>query len=66
MTSFSLHVGGAEVYPEDKANALEAALAPLVGAGVVTRLARHDTNPANSPQMPERYRPRGLRAAPRA
>ena len=56
--SFSLHVGGAEVYAREKAEALEAALAPLVGAGVVTRLAKHDTNPANSPQMPEKYRAR--------
>ena len=56
VKSFSLHVGGAEVYPKDKANALEAALTPLVGAGVVTRLAKHDTNPANSPQMPDEYR----------
>ena len=58
VRSFSIHVGGAEVYVRDRAEALEAALTPLVGAGVVTRLARHDTNPANSPQMPEKYRPR--------
>ena len=56
VKSFSIHVGGAEVYARDKADALEAALEPLVGAGVVTRLAKHDTNPANSPQMPEKYR----------
>ena len=56
VKSFSIHVGGAEVYARDKADALEAALAPLVGAGVVTRLAKHDTNPANSPQMPAKYR----------
>ena len=56
VKSFSIHVGGAEVYDKDTADALEAALAPLVGAGVVTRLAKHDTNPANSPQMPEKYR----------
>ena len=56
--SFSIHVGGAEVYAKDRADALEAALAPLVGAGVVTRLAKHDTDPANSPQMPEEYRSR--------
>ena len=54
--SFSIHVGGAEVYARDAADALEAALTPLVGAGVVTRLAKHDTDPANSPQMPEKYR----------
>ena len=56
VKSFSIHVGGAEVYARDKADALEAALAPLVGAGAVTRLTKHDTNPANSPQMPEKYR----------
>ena len=56
VKSFSIHVGGAEVYAKDRADALEAALSPLVGAGVVSRLARHDTNPANSPQMPDKYR----------
>ena len=54
--SFSIHVGGAEVYAREAADALEAALTSLVGAGVVTRLAKHDTDPANSPQMPEKYR----------
>ena len=58
VKSFSIHVGGAEVYAGDAADALEAALEPLVGAGAVTRLAKHDTNPANSPQMPEKYRSR--------
>ena len=56
VKSFSIHVGGAEVYAKENADALEVALTPLVGAGVVTRLAKHDTNPANSPQMPEKYR----------
>ncbi|MDE2814367.1 MAG: hypothetical protein OXM01_15155 [Gemmatimonadota bacterium] len=55
VKSFSIHVGGAEVYARDKADALETALKPLVGAGAVTRLTKHDTNPANSPQMPKRY-----------
>ena len=58
VKSFSIHVGGAEVYARDKADALEAALKPLVGGGVVTRLAKHDTDPANNPQMPEKYRAR--------
>ena len=58
VKSFSIHVGGAEVYARDKADALEAALKPLVGGGVVTRLAKHDTDPANNPQMPEKYRTR--------
>lgn len=54
--SFTLYVGGREVYDRAAADALEAALKPLVGAGLVTRLAKHDTNPANNPQPPERFR----------
>ena len=57
LTSFSIHVDGREVYPRSAADALETDLAPLAGGAVITRLARHDTNPANNPQMPERYRP---------
>ena len=57
LRSFSLHVGGAEVYDGDRADALEKDLRPLVGGAVVKTLARHDTDPANNPQMPERYRP---------
>jgi hypothetical protein len=54
--SFTLYVEGNEVYTKDKADALEADLRPLVGGGLVTRLAKHDTNPANNPQPPARYR----------
>ena len=56
LKSFSIYMGGAEVYAKDRADALEATLTPLVGAGVVTRLAKHDTDPANNPQMPAKYR----------
>ena len=56
LKSFSIRVGGAEVYARESADALEAALTPLVGAGVVKRLAKHDTHPANNPQMPAKYR----------
>ena len=56
LKSFSIRVGGAEVYARESADALEAALTPLVGAGVVKRLAKHDTDPANNPQMPAKYR----------
>ena len=45
LKSFSICVGGAEVYAKDRADALEATLTPLVGAGIVTRLAKHDTDP---------------------
>jgi len=56
VKSFTLYVDGDEVYARDKADALEADLQPLVGGALVTRLAKHDTNPANNPQPPARYR----------
>jgi hypothetical protein len=54
--SFTLYVDGAEVYARERADALEAELRPLVGGPLIARLTRHDTNPANNPQMPARYR----------
>ena len=56
IKAFTLYVDGDEVYAKEKADALEAALQPLVQSGLVARMTKHDTNPANSPQMPERYR----------
>ena len=56
LRSFMLHVAGAEVYPRTIADALEAELRPLVDGPVVAALSRHDTNPANNPQVPKRYR----------
>jgi len=56
LRSFTLHVDGDEVYAKAKADALEAELEPLVGGAVVIALAKHDTNPVNSPQPPKRYR----------
>ena len=56
LRSFVLHIDGEEVYPKGKADALEQHLQPLVGGSLVTRLAKHDTNPANNPQPPPKYR----------
>lgn len=58
--SFTIYASG-EVYARPIADALEADLRPLVGGDIVTRLTTHDTNPANNPQPPERFRrpPRG-------
>lgn len=56
VKSFTLYVDGDEVYAKDKANALEADLKPIVGRELVTRMSKHDTNPANNPQPPERFR----------
>lgn len=56
LRSFTVHVGGAEVYSREAADGLETELKPLAGGPVVVALSRHDTNPANNPQVPERYR----------
>ena len=56
LKSFALRIKGQEVYPEEEADALEADLQPLVDGTRITRLSRHDTNPASNPQMPEHFR----------
>jgi hypothetical protein len=56
MKAFALHVSGQEVYPKETADTLEAALQPLVGGGLVTRLSRPDTNPAKNLAVPDEYR----------
>jgi hypothetical protein len=56
LKSFTLYVDGKEVYPKSQADALESDLTPLVGGELVIRLTKHDTNPANNPQPPARYR----------
>jgi hypothetical protein len=50
--SFTLYVGGDEVYERGKADALEAELKPLVGGPIVAQMFRYDTNPAHNPQPP--------------
>ena len=55
LKSFTLHVDGKEVYAKPLADAVEAALKPLVGK-MITQLSKHDTNPANNPQVPAEYR----------
>jgi len=54
--SFTLYVDGSEVYERQKADALESDVQPLVGGRMVMRMSKHDTNPANNPQPPARYR----------
>ena len=53
LKSFTLYVDGQEVYAKETADALEADLQPLAVSGLITRLSKYDTNPANSPQPPE-------------
>jgi hypothetical protein len=52
--AFALRIGGEEVYGRAAADALEAALQPLVGT-VIARLSRHDTNPANNLPIPPEH-----------
>jgi hypothetical protein len=54
--AFAIRVEDREVYAKDVADALEAALLPLVDGTLITRLSRHDTNPANAIPVPEHLR----------
>jgi hypothetical protein len=50
--SFSLYLGGREIYEKDEADALEAELKPLVGGPIVAEMFKYDSDPAHSPQPP--------------
>jgi hypothetical protein len=52
--SFTLYVDGKDVYTKEIADALEADLQSLVNSGLITRVSKYDTNPANNPQPPQR------------
>jgi hypothetical protein len=52
-------VDGQEVYAKEIADALERDLQPLADGGLITRLTKYDTNPANNPQPPQRSSERG-------
>ncbi|KRR17631.1 hypothetical protein CQ14_25860 [Bradyrhizobium lablabi] len=50
LKSFALYVDDREIYAKEIADALEADLQPLTISGLVTRISKYDTNPANNPQ----------------
>ncbi len=55
-TRFTIYAdGGKEVYAKEIADALEADLQPLLESGMVTKLSKIDSNPANNPQAPRRF-----------
>ncbi len=56
LKSFTVYAGGREVYEKEIADALEAELLPLAGGDQILRISKYDTNPANNPQPPARYR----------
>ena len=56
LKSFTLYVDDREVYAKEIADALEADLQPLARSGIINRISKFDTNPANNPQPPKRLR----------
>ena len=52
LRSFTVYVDNREVYAKEIADALEADLQPLATSGLITRISKYDTNPANNPQPP--------------
>jgi len=56
INTFAIQISGEEVYPQAVADNLEAALQPLLGDKLITRITKHDTNPVNNPQVPSQYR----------
>jgi hypothetical protein len=59
LKSFTVYVDEQEVYAKEIADALEADLRPLATSGLIARISKYDTNPANNPQPPEHPRERG-------
>ncbi len=53
---FTVYVGGDEVYAKTAAYGLKTDLDPMVGGPIVEKLALYDSNPANNPQPPKKYR----------
>ena len=54
LKSFTLYVNGDEVYAKGIADALESELQPMIASGLITRISKHSTNPAENPQPPPR------------
>jgi len=54
--AFAVHVDGEVIYDKDTADALEADLQPLVRDGLITRVSKQDSNPANNIPLPARFR----------
>jgi hypothetical protein len=50
LQSFTIYVDDREVYAKEIADALETDLQPLATSGLIARISKYDTNPANNPQ----------------
>jgi hypothetical protein len=53
LKSFTIYVDDRELYAKEIADALEADLQPLATSGLIARISKYDTNPANNPQPPK-------------
>jgi hypothetical protein len=53
LKSFTLYVDEREVYAKEIADVLEADLQPFATTGLISRISKYDTNPANNPQPPQ-------------
>lgn len=53
---FTIYVNNDEVYGKILADKLERELQSIADGSVIEKLSRYDTNPANNPQAPEKYR----------
>jgi hypothetical protein len=56
VRAFAIQVDGEVLYDKDAADALEAALQPLLRDGLITRMSKHDNDPANTMPIPDRFR----------
>ncbi len=54
-TRFTVYKGQDQIYDKDLADAVEADLKPLMDSGMLTRISKIDSNPANNPQAPRRF-----------
>ena len=57
LKSFTIYVLDEQIYSADVADALEQDLRSLGDSDFILEISKYDTNPANNPQMPEKYRP---------
>lgn len=53
---FTIYVDGQEVYDKKVADELAAKLQSLVGDDLLEKVSKYDTNPANNPQPPKKFR----------
>jgi len=55
LKSFSVYVGGKEIYPKREADTLEEDLESVADPKTIEKILKYDTNPANNPQAPKQF-----------